>query len=205
MLKINAAPKSAARLYAQTNPVNANQPEAIPWVYFDTQSVATGSTGPISFFQTVSSDKTISNLEQAGTIPDPYYFEIVAFNFDFLSLPTIAIPGAANDLVNLLATSRATFVFSLAGKEYLRIPLTYLHCSGGANSQLSSNITAGAAVGSQYALNAWPDGGFLVDKAITLPPKQSFSAQIQLGAAVTLSATTNFRLSMAGVLHRRVL
>lgn len=205
MLRINATPKTRAELEAITNPQSARQPESIPWVYFDTQTIANGGAGPIAFFSNVQADKTLSNLEQAGTIPDPFYFEIEAFNLDYLAEPTtgVAPAGAFDDLASLLYTSRATFVFTFADKQYLRIPATYLHSSGGPVGLFAGSTTADTLT--SYAQNGIPDGGFYVGKKIVLPPKQSFQMSIQLGAAAVLAATRTLRLSMAGVLHRRVL
>jgi hypothetical protein len=206
MLRIQAVGKSRADLDRQANPQNANQPEAIPWVYYDTQNIATAIAGPIAFFAQTQADKTLSNLEQAGTIPDPFYFEVEAFNCDFLvdpSLTATAVGGIIGDITELLYTQRAVFVFTFAGKEYLRIPLTYLHCSGGPNGVMSG--TFAAPLIAEFAVNSYPDGGFYVGKRMTIPPKQSFSAQIQLAGATTLATTVPVRIGMAGVLHRRVL
>ncbi len=207
MLRIQAVAKSAEELRKITNPNDASQPEAIPWVYFDTQSIATGGSGPMSFFAVTAADRTISNLEQAGTIPDPFYFEIEAFNLDFFCHPSAnalnTAVGALDDLCSILYDGRATLVFSIAGKEYLRLPATYLHASGGPMATLAGTMTAPNLV--SFATNGVQDGGFYVGKKIVLPPKQSYQVQLVFGAAVTLSATRQLRLSMAGVLHRRVL
>lgn len=206
MLRIQAVAKSKEELLKITNPNDASQPESIPWVYYDTQSVATATQAPMSYFAQTQSDRTLSNLEQAGTIPDPFFFEIEAFNCDFFTHPSNAAPvgGAIDDLCSILFDGRATFVFSIAGKEYLRVPLTYLHASGGPQAVISATLTAPSAM--QFALNGIVDGGFYVGKKIVLPPKQSFQAQIVYGANVTLATSPRqLRVCMAGVLHRRVL
>jgi hypothetical protein len=206
VLRIQAVGKSRQELDRQANPQNANQPESIPWIYYDTQNIANAAAGPIAYFANPNADKTVSNLEQAGTIPDPFYFEIEAFNCDFLvdpSLTATAVGGVIGDLTEILAVQRAVFLFTFAGKEYLRIPLTYLHASGGLNAVMSGVFAAPLIA--EYAVNSYPDGGFYVGKRITIPPKQSFAVSILLGGAVTLAATVSTRISMAGVLHRRVL
>lgn len=208
MLRIQAVAKSAEELRKITNPNDASQPESIPWVYYDTQDFATASTNSVSFFAVTSADRTISNLEQAGTIPDPFYFEIEAFNLDFFNKPVAnaanTAVGALDDLAEFLYTARATLEFSIAGKIYLRLPATYLHASGGPQAVMTGTMTAPNLV--SFALNGIVDGGFYVGKKIVLPPKQSFSVQIVLGAAPTFNVTPRrFRLNMAGVLHRRVL
>jgi hypothetical protein len=206
MLRIQAVGKSRADLDRQANPQNAGQPEAIPWVYYDTQNIATATAGPYAFFAQTQADKTLSNLEQAGTIPDPFYFELEAVNCDFLVDPTLTatVPGGVlGDITEILNIQRAVFVFTFAGKEYLRIPLTYLHASGGPNAVLSG--TFAAPLIAEFAVNSYPDGGFYIGKRITIPPKQSFSAQIQVAGATTLAATVPTRISLAGVLHRRIL
>ena len=208
MLRIQAVAKSAEELRKITNPNDASQPESIPWVYYDTQTLATATTGPMSFFSNPNADRTLSNLEQGGTIPDPYYFEIEAWNLDFMAKPVAnalnTAVGALDDLCEFLYTARATFVLIIAGKEYARIPCTFLHASGGPQGIVTGTMTAPNLV--SFALNGIVDGGFYVGKKVVLPPKQSFQTQIVLGAAPTFNVTPRqFRLSMAGVLHRRVL
>lgn len=205
MLRIQAVGKRKAQLEAQVNPASANEPEAIPWVYYDTQTIANGAAGPVSFFANSNADKTLSNLEQSGTIPDPFYFEIEAFNLDFLAKggTTVTAAGVMEDLAEILYAQRAIFVFTFAGKEYLRIPATFLHASGGPLGVVSANLTAPLIY--EFANNSFPDGGFYIGKRITIPPKQSWQVQLQLAGAPTLVATRTFRVSMAGVLHRRVL
>lgn len=213
MLRIDARAKTRSELDLATNPTNARQPESIPYVYFDTQSYpAAGQGGPLTFFASTQTDKSLGNLEQAGTIPDPYYFEIVAFNLDFLALPLIQTAGAAasaatgvgNDLSLIFNSARAFFTFTLAGKEYLRVPATYLHCSGGPITFNAGAFTATTQL--QFTNNSFPDGGFYIDKKIILPPKQAFSAALNFQATlVPISVATNIRIGMAGVLHRRVL
>ena len=208
MLRIQAVAKSAEELRKITNPNDASQPESIPWVYYDTQNFTTASTQSISFFATTNADRTITNLEQAGTIPDPFYFEIEAFNLDYMVRPSAGgntATGTLDDLAQFLFTSRATLEFSIAGKLYQRTPVTYLHASGGPSSPaVAATLTAPNLI--SFALNGIVDGGFYIGKKIVLPPKQSFQAQIILGAASTLvTSPAPLRLSMAGVLHRRVL
>jgi hypothetical protein len=208
MLRIQAIAKSAEELRKITNPNDASQPESIPWVYYDTQNFLTASTAAISFFAVTNADRTISNLEQAGTIPDPYYFEIEAINLDYMVRPSAGgntAVGTLDDLAQFLYTSRSTLEFSIAGKLYLRIPCSYLHASGGPNgTALAATLTAPNLI--SFAVNGIVDGGFYVGKKIVLPPKQSFQAQIIVGAASTLvTSPAPLRLSMAGVLHRRVL
>ena len=213
MLRIDARAKTRAELDLITNPTNARQPESIPYVYFDTQSYPAAGTGaPLNFFLTTQTDKSLGNLEQSGTIPDPYYFEIVAFNLDFLGIPLAqtagaalaASPGTGNDLSLILFSARAFFTFTLAGKEYIRIPATYLHASGGPIIFTAGAFAAATEI--QFTNNSFPDGGFYIDKKIILPPKQSFSCALNFQATlVPISVATNIRISMAGVLHRRVL
>lgn len=205
MLNIIVRPKTRAQLERAVNPQSANQPEAISWVYYDTQSLATASAGPLNFFTSVQADRTLGNLEQPGTIPDPFYFEIVSIGIDFLVVPDISATfGPIADLANFLHTTRATFTFALAGKEYLRIPATFLTCSGAPVANATGSTTAGQ-IFSVPTNGVAGTGGFKVNKSIVIPPKQSFVTRIELGAASTLTATRNIRLWMAGVLHRRVL
>ncbi len=206
MLMINAVPKSAAELLKAAYPERTNEPEAIPYIFYDTQTILAANTATVfSFFTTVQSDDTLGNIEQANTLPDPQFFEIVGFHFDVLTLPSAnaAAAGTIDDIAEMLNTRRGTFVFTMNQKGYTKIPLAALHSLGGISALASGTQAAGTSL--SYAQNYAPDGGFYVGKRIVIPPKQTFSAQIKFGTAPTPSVDTQVRLSISGVLHRRVL
>lgn len=203
MLKFPVRPINYAEVRALAEPQKANQPEVIPWTYFDTQSLASNWTAQ-SFFATPQTDKTLGNIEQGGTIPADTFFQIWAFNVDFLipAYGNTATPEIANDVLQILYGARATLNFSIASKVYAQTPLTFLHGSGGARlSVVNSNATAATIV--NHAQAEIPDGGFWVDGSIILPPNQSFTLSLT-GTAAVLNATRSVRISMVGVKYRPV-
>lgn len=188
---------------ALSEPATAGQPEVIPWVYFDTQDFVTNWTR-VSFFANPQNDPTLGNIEQGGTMPADTYFQVFSFNVDFLvsSVVTAATPTQVNDLLQIMNGARATLQFTIANKNYGPLPLSFCHSSGGIKATLSQSEAALAGI-FNYGQNADPDGGWWVDGAVILPPRQSFSITV-IGVAAALTATRSVRFSMAGVKYRSV-
>ena len=204
-------PLTQAQLNAMANPTYANQPEVIPWGLFDTVSIATAATGPFNLFQTVNADKTLSNMEGPGQLPDPQYLIVDYLASDFL-IPSAATALAAepntnlSDLSNLLYTCRETFGFTMSNKNYGPFPITMTAATGGITGfgygyGSAANGTSAAAVN-----NGRPgSGGFPFCGALVIPPKIGFSVTLNLAIACTLSATLRQRVVLVGPLYRRVL
>lgn len=208
-LRFKVQAKARQVLAAQASPESANQPEALPWVLYDTQALATAGAGPLNYFNTVQADKTMGNMEGPGQLPDPQFFENAYWGVDFLEPAVNAAAPAATlspvaDIVNLLFTCRLTWLFSISNKNIGPFPASFMHGSGGATGFGYGNSATTARF--EYGNNGIFDGGWCVDKAITIPPKIGFTVTLALGTACTLTTTPlNIRAWMAGVLHRRVL
>lgn len=210
MFQIKWAPVlTAGQLAAASNPQSANQPEALPWVLYDTQAFTTAATTTQTYFQNVSADKTLCNMESAGQLPDPQYFIMHYITCDILAIPSVSntatIVGAYDDIDRFLKQGRATFTFQMSNKFYGPFPLTLCHSTGGATGMGWG--TSAASNNFQVANNGVPgSGGFPVLGAQVIPPKVGFSIKVELAAAVTLNVSPlNVRIGMAGVLYRRVL
>ena len=207
--RIKIRPKTRAQLAMLANPESANQPEALPWVLYDTQSWVTAVTNSNTYFGTVQGDKTLGNMEGPGQLPDPQYFEIAYWGLDFLfaavntAAPAVTISPQA-DLISFLFTNRGTFEFNISNKRIGPFPMSFFHASGGPTGYgWTNSATTGRF---EYANNGIFDGGFCVENAIIIPPKLGFDVTLRTAAAVTLGVTPlNVRAWMAGVLHRRVL
>lgn len=203
-------PKTRAQLDAlvtpQTTPGGLS--EAIPHILYDTQLYTSAATSVLNFFSQQSNDPTITNMATAGTLPDPQYFEIWNLGFDILAPNTSTIAasqevGAINDIQLLMLVGRPTFTLNLQSKLYGSYPLSALHTSGGAVGSGWGTTTAEETV--QYGNNGVSDGGWNWNGSIIIPPKASFSVQVQWSAAQTLAGGNRYvRFWMAGVLHRRV-
>jgi len=202
--------KTRSELEAIANPQQANQPEVIPWQLYDSQDIANAAAGPFSFFVNQNNDKTISNMEGPGQLPDPQYFEVFYLAADFLQIPTAtALANEPNQALanveNILKTCRATFTVNLANKRYGPFSLTMAHSTGGATFSGYGYGTAANGTSSGVVNNGVPGtGGFPFSGALVIPPKTGFDVVVALGAAATVSATLKLRLSLVGNLYRKV-
>lgn len=213
MFTIRWAPTlSSGQLAAAANPQLANQPEAQPWILYDTQSYTSGSTTTLSFFASTNTDKTLSNMESSGQLPDPQYMIVHYVTCDILSVPSVtttaAATGALNDIELLLKAARATFTFQMSNKNYGPFPLRACHSLGGATGLIAAEGTETAPARNivQQANNGIPgSGGFPFMGALVIPPKVGFGVTLNFAAAQTLTGNTNICIGLAGVLYRRVL
>jgi hypothetical protein len=203
-----------AQLEMLSKPAGANQPEALPHVLFDTHQYLTGATLRLVFFQTVVADKTLSNMEAAGQLPDPQYFQIYNVGVDIMldvsedKLGSGSLLSAADDVQLLTIFSHPTLTLTVAGKRLISgVPLSHFHCSGGVKGFTDGTWTA-AAVSVNYlawGLNSHPDGGWHTDGTLFIPPKQAFDVVIEWAGVVATCASPLIRVWMAGVWSRRVL
>jgi hypothetical protein len=195
------------------NPMYANQPEVVPWQLYDTQSITTAVNAPAVYFQTINADKTLSNMEGPGQLPDPQYLVVHYVAADFLVAPqSTAVTATANnaavdDVENILKTVRATFEFNMSNKRYGPFSLTMTAATGGATGSLYGVGTLAAAVSGGIVNNGIPgSGGFPFAGALVIPPKIGFDVTIRMGAAPTLPVSPlSIRVSLVGALYRRVL
>lgn len=210
--RVRVVPRTAAELRALSNPNGASS-ESIPDIKYDTQSYTSTGLASLTFFQTANTDKTLSNMEQGGAFPAPQFFEIHYLLMDFLAPgpSNVTVPasgtnatGILNDIDLILKAQRATVTLSVSNKIYGPWPATFLHASGGGVGMAFA--TGGATtLGEQFGQNGIMDGGWYIGGAIIIPPSVGFSITLNLAAAQAISVTTNIRISMAGVLHRKVL
>lgn len=206
MLRFPVKGRTLAQLrqMSEPSPQPGGVSEAVPWVFYDTLEYVDNTTTNLTFFQAAPANRNVSNLSPPGSLPEPQYFEVYGFMLDFLEAASTTTQWA--DVSQLLwgptGNGGPIFTFTLADKAYGPWPLTVLHGTGGITG---FGLGPAAAAVEEYANNSIPDGGFYTDGAIVIPPSQNFSAAIQWQAAEDISANFTIRLSMAGVLHRRVL
>ena len=204
-------PLTQAALNLMANPTYANQPEVIPWGLYDSVSIATAATGPFVLFQNVNADKTLSNMEGPGQLPDPQYLIVDYLASDFMRIPdatvTAIVPGALADISNIQFTCRETFQFQMSNKNYGPFPITMTAATGGPTG-FALGYGSGTAANNSVAsvLSGRPgSGGFPFCGALVIPPKIGFSVTLQLAVAATLVATFYQRVVLVGPLYRRVL
>lgn len=202
---------SKSDLDSLVSPSMPNQPEVVPWQLYDTQAVTTAVTTPLTYFVTQNTDKTMSNMEGPGQLPDPQYFIVYYVACDILQVPVAtALAGEPNaawaNIESILKTARSTFTFNMSNKRYGPFSLTMCHATGGTTGAGYGYGTAASGTSAALANNGVPGyGGFPFSGALVIPPKTGFDVTVNFGAAPTLvGGPINMRLSLVGSLYRKV-
>jgi len=206
MLPVMIRNQSDQELYRASNPGSQTGPEALPWCLYDTQTFPAAGIARLRFFNQTNADRTLTNMETGGQLSDPQFFEIWNLMMDFqLAGPTInaAAAGQANDLDLLLKTQRATFTLNISNKNYGPFPATLLHATGGGVGNVFGTTAAAGSI--QYVNNGVQDGGWSWGGAVIIPPKVGWFIDLEFAGIQAISAETNIRIALNGVLHRRVL
>ncbi len=201
--------KTVAELNAIGKP-NGARSEAIPAALYDTQQYAAAGSTTLQFFLTQQTDQTLGNLQTAGILPQPQWFEIHGIFCDFLGVPVIRAGGAAataadgqlQDIELVLKSARATWELTIAQKSYTVMPLTLLHASGGAVGFGAGLYTAATQV--NFGNNGIQGQTWAPNGSIVIPPTQGFNIVLRFVSGVAISVATNIRITMVGVLHRAV-
>lgn len=199
------------QLEAIADPVEANQGEAIQGFIFDTQTFVSAAANTLRFFGAAQADRSLSNMQNGGQLPDPQFFRIYHMGLDVLldaSAPLTTELGALDDIQKLLWIARGFFTLEVADKKYCEgAPISVLHTSGGATGVFATATTVAATTsGGQVANNSIPDGGWNQYGCIVIPSKQNFVLTMEFGANVTLNnGNTLLRVWFAGHRYRRVL
>lgn len=202
-------PKTFQQLGAESRPSVPGQPEQIAGVLYDTQLYTSGTTTRMRFFQTTNNDATITNMELAGALPSPQYFIWFDWGLDILIDASASgagadETGAVDDIAKLVLVSRAIATFNISNKDYGRVPLSFLHASGGPVGFMAATLTAPESI--QYANNGVFDGGWSWNGSILIPPNTGFRIDVEFAAAQTLNAgNVNLRMWMRGLTNRKVL
>lgn len=202
-----ALPKAAVE--AASTPPSGNAQEAIWHQLYDTQTFVSAATVRLDFFRTTVADATLSNMNTGGTLPRPLSLQIHNISCDFLSATPVStaaggVAGILNDLALLLlgTTQRPTWELVISDKTYGPYSLTTLHGTGGPAGFGYGTFTAEESI--QYARNE-PGGGWNYFGRVIIPEQVQFRVALIWNATATLTGDTRVRLSMFGVLGRRVL
>ncbi len=207
--------KSFSELRRGITPLIPGQPEMIPWVWFDTVSYTSGSTTTLTMFSTVQTDKVLGNMEAAGQIPSPMFFDLYHLGLHFHIAPSVTNTasatgvntGAINDSY-LLSTGEIEIV--VAQKTYFKDKI--YACPSGAgiigSFGAAGTYTAQASSLWQSGVNGWPT---LRNRnnfwgMLTIPHNQTFSVILNWTSALTLAGgNTSISCRLDGFLYRRVL
>lgn len=213
--RVTGAPATLARLLSMARP-GANEAESYPDIKFDTVTYPAAGTARLTAFQNVAADPTISNMESAGSFPDPQWFQVYGIAKEYQAAgPSNIAPAAAgtnqtgilNDMDLLEKTQRATVTLTISNKNYGPWPLSAFHPLGGGIGFIALGVDGGAGSGraQQYGNGGPVDGGWWLNGEIAIPPKVGFSLVLNLAAAQAISVQTLIRFSLVGRLYRRVL
>jgi len=208
MARVNIGQPTLAQLRQSVEPKTdpGGNMESYHHVLYDTQTyLAAGTTTLLNFFQTTSQDRTLSNMEQAGTLPDPKFLTLWFVSVDILIPPSLAAPPIAwQDMATILWTGRPIIRLVISDKEYGPVPLSFCHASGGVTG-FGVSLADATATGLAYANNGVQDGGFYVGGGIIIPPKVGFNVEVRWGNPAAVDADTLVRVNLDGVMHRRIL
>lgn len=211
--KIVNRTKASLRAMVSPQSVPGGNLQAIPYVLFDTQTVTSGLTTQLNYFQAVQADQTLGNMNAGGQLPIDTWLE-VEWMFITPIVPSASIGtgsvGPWGDMDALMHTGRPTHTLTIQDKDYGQLPCSFYGAEGGwegfgYNQEIT---TAGivAPVSEEYA--NWGRGvGFWVGGQITIPPQAGFNARIRWDVAPVLPSGLNplIRLSYMGTLHRPIL
>lgn len=210
ILTLRYAPKAYETLVQLSRPQRADQPEALPWVMYDTQQYAAAGSATLTYYSSTAAsltDPTLSNFAN-GTLETFQFFE---FHREFLSFlaalsvtTTAAVTGAANDVDLLHKAARGTRTLSIGQKSQGPFPIDYFGRPGGAEFAVAMEGTETAPArnilqGGTTVMN----GGFPHGGAYVLPPQSKMTITLGFNSTA-INAAMNIRHSVLGIFHRRV-
>lgn len=204
-LGTNFVPQSRAQIQASLTPPSGRSQEAIWHQLYDTQTYTDNSTTRLVFFGATNSDNTLSNMEASGMLPAPQSFAIHNVCCDMWTAAPVStnagVAGDVNDMFLLLLVGRPTWTLNISSKRYGPYSVSALHGTGGPVGFLSSTVaTANLGFAKNDASPGWNYFG-----KVGIPEQVAFNMEVVYGAAQDLTANWSIRMSLFGVLNRRVL
>lgn len=208
MNNLRVIPKSRAQLKHATTPESGQTLEAVPHCLYDTQTFkADGSSSRLDFFTSTNGDPTICNMETAGQLVSGQHFEVTRIFADVQrGVSGTAGDGAGilSDVHKLLHVARGVWSMRLGPKDIIGpIPQTMLGSSGVAAGEFGGDLSSGAGDAVQRA-NYPQNGGFPVAGSVIIPPNTKFGVSLIFAPGVQVTADTPVRVTLFGVLHRRI-
>lgn len=203
----NFIPKSRAQVQAEFTPPSGRSQEAIWHQLYDTQTYTDNSTTRLTFFAATNSDATLSNMEAAGMLPSPQSFAVHNICCDAWTAAPVStaaggVTGNLDDLALLMLVGRPTWTLNISSKRYGPYSLSTLHGTGGPQGIGYGTFTAEESL--QFARNDNSPGWNYYGK-VGIPEQVAFNVEVVWAAAQQLTADWRIRLSLFGVLNRRVL
>lgn len=199
-------PLTKGQTEAMATPPSGGSAEDIWHQLFDTQPFVSATTVQLTFFRAAQNDRTLSNMPTGGTLPRPQTLRIHNICLDVLSTIPVTtsatLTGVLDDLALIIfgLAQRPTWTLSISDKSYGPYSLTTLHGTGGPHGFGWSGDGAEII---QYARNAVEPGWNYYGRII-IPEQVDFNIVLNWAAAATITADKLIRVSMFGVLGRRV-
>lgn len=209
-MNIPLIPKTWGQIKADLTP---KSPECIPFWLYDTQTYTDNSTTELTFFAATSTDRSITNLESGGTLPDPNTLYVYGIFLDYFNnasgTPYVSSTTAAtenvgniNDIGLLHMNGRSRLLLTISDKRYGPWPAAAFPGLGAVQGFGWGTTTAEETL--QYGFNALAPRGY-IGGAIMIPPKVGFQVTMTWPAAVDLVADYRVRCTLYGALYRKVL
>jgi len=201
--------RTVAELIALSKPQVPGQLESYADILYSVRTYTSGTTTRLTFFDFVG-DPSLTNMEQAGTLPDPQFFEIWGIHFGVRTRVTNTpegITGALDDVEQLVRSGGGSLVLTIGSKPYGPWPLEALHALGGPTGGgwgLDNVAAGGTPSQTQWANNGLLGYGLNQHGALLVPPKQRLNVEVRWPAALTLVADRPVYVALSGVKHREV-
>lgn len=182
---LGSVERFAKKIVRAHNPVAQDLADVIPYKIYDTLTTAANTAGSAEyqFFttpQSATKTKLLTNLEQAGRLPDPRHFFVRSLRFIFQQ-------GMVLSDIRLMLLNYYV-EFWIGNKIYMEGPL-YLFPGGAGMTGVTTNTTESA-----WTLGT-PDPCSVDDfgeKGFSILQGQTFKVKvINGGAAITFSSTGN--------------
>lgn len=181
----------------------------VPKALYDTQVYPIGGpVGPLTFFtNAAAAGRFITNMDQAGTLPNPEFFVVQYIAMDILGIQPGAFARLA-DVYSILfglpaGVGGAPYaLLRYNSQEWGPWPLSQMHSTGGPTG-FAANFALGALV--EYANNGIPgSGGIWIGGALILQPLKAFSLNLEWSALAPITNAAQIRVSLWGMHYYQI-
>lgn len=174
----------------------------VPKPLYSTQDYPTAGVETLTFFtQAASAGRYLTNMDQAGQLPDPEFFVAQYLCLDVLGIE----PG---DVDNLRDVYRILFGTGTGGAPYALLRYNSQEWGPWMVSQMGGT---GGPVGfttrtaEEFANNGIPgQGGLYLGGSLVLQPGKAFSLDLRWSAAAAVTADLQLRVSLIGTHYYQV-
>ncbi len=181
--------------------------EVVPDQLYDVKTYVDNTSLELNYFNAVAANKSISNMTQAGILPNPESFLVQAVRIKYNNLVETddagapgALASAMNDIVLLQNTGR--FLLTIGHKQYGPWKLWPMPAGSGVMGMMASGGAEAANLVHGYANTFGKLWG--VFPHLMIAPLQAFQVDLLWPAAVNLSANIDIEVMFDGQRARAV-